>query len=329
MRGNSCTKRITPERPEIWSRTHCLRLLGAISASALLASCVTSESLSQKEEGARVSGRGVVVGFAEGLRSSDDPVLAKIRNALLEDDLLRRTIQETARASVVGARQGLSDIKIEESAVAFTDAVASALEKHLERSATRILNNFESTAHTTAVRIVQDAVLVAAKSFESASPRVSAGMRNIVEASTHAFLRVVTEGLDKRLQARTREFLDDELPRAAGMISRVAAREAVGGFKEGMGKEFPLFLPEVREGADWVRIMLISGLIVLLALLLVTGIVLTQLFRSYRMGQQALSIVAQKVDQHGSPELKAAIHETASRNGIESWLKEFLRGRGL
>ena len=67
----------------------------------------------------------------------------------------------------------------------------------------------------------------------------------------------------------------------------------------------------------------------LFILLIVSGIVIVHLARSYRLGRQALFIIAQKVEQHGSPELKAAIYQGGNVDGVESWLAAFLRRRGV
>src|SRR4249920_4193107 len=67
-------------------------LLGLVVTSTVLASCATPESLGDKEEYARLSGKGAVIGIHQGLESVDDPVVNKIRTELLNDEILQRKV---------------------------------------------------------------------------------------------------------------------------------------------------------------------------------------------------------------------------------------------
>jgi hypothetical protein len=301
-----------------------LYLVGLISVGTLLVSCATPDVLGDKEESARRSGKGAVIGIHQGLDSIDDPVVTKWRAVLLDDEAMQRMVTQLVRAAVVGARQGISEMRAEEDAAAITDAIATTLDRHLEQTGGSLLRAVESTAYSTTVRTVRDSILVAASSFEVASPRFSAGMRSVVESSIEGALDVISA----RLEKKTGELIKDELPLVVSVISRTAAREAVRGFKQGLTEEFPEFFPRPQFWTDWVRIALVAGSTVLFVLLVVAGIVIVQLARSYRLGTQALYILAQKVEQHGSPELKAAISGSTGPNGAESWLAEFLRKRG-
>ena len=58
-----------------------------------------------------------------------------------------------------------------------------------------LLRAIESTAYSTTIRTVRDSVLVAANSFEVASPQLSAGVRSAVEASIEGALDVISARL--------------------------------------------------------------------------------------------------------------------------------------
>jgi hypothetical protein len=296
-------------------------LFGLICASAFLVSCAIPETLGDKEEYARLSGKGAVVGIHQGLESIDDPVVNKLRTTLLEDEVLQRRVTELTRAAVVGARQGIADTHPDQSAAAITEAVASVLDRHLEQTAGRVFFAAGSTSYSTTLRTVRDSVLVAANSFEIASPRISAGARMIIESSVDGALAAASE----RFDGKTRELVKEEMLQYVSGISRTAARQAVGGFKQGLTEEFPEFFPRPRFWSDWVQVALVAGAIVLFLLLVVAGIVIVQLARSYRLGRQALVIMAQNVERHGSPELKAAIYQSAGPGDADSWLAAFLR----
>ena len=311
------------ERNGLTTRSH-RNAFGLIFAGAFLVSCATPETLGDKEEGARVSGKGVVIGIHQGLESIDDPVVNKLRTTLLEDEVLQRRVTELVQAAVVGARQGMADTHADQSAAAITEAIAGVLDRHLEQTAGRLLFAAGSTSYSTTLRTVRDSVLVAANAFEIASPRLSAGTRNVIESSVDGALAAVSEKFDRK----TRELVKEEMLQYVGGISRTAAREAVSGFKQGLTEEFPEFFPRPRFLSEWVQIALIAGSIVLFLLLVAAGFVIAQLARSYRLGRQALAIMAQNVERHGSSELKAAIYQSAGP-GADSWLAESLRKWGI
>ena len=169
-----------------------LYLVGLISFGTLLVSCATPELLGDKEESARRSGRGAVIGIHQGLDSIDDPVVTKWRAVLLEDAVMQRMVTQLVQAAVGGARQGVSDIRADESAAAITDAIATTLDWHLMQTEGSLLRAIESTAYSTTIRTVRDSVLVAANSFEVASPQLSAGVRSAVEASIEGALDVIS-----------------------------------------------------------------------------------------------------------------------------------------
>ena len=221
-------------RTEYWAKSFPL-LVALVSASTFLVSCATPDVLGDKEEYARQSGKGGVIGIHQGLETIDDPLVTKLRTALLQDEFLQRLVTQLAQAAVVGARQGVSDLHPDQSAAAITEAIAGTLDRHLEQTGLRLLGAAESTAYRTSVRTVRESVLVAADSFAIASPRYSAAMRNVVGSSVDGAL----DALSERLEKRTGELLKDELPRFVSIISRTAAREAVGGFKQGIREEFP------------------------------------------------------------------------------------------
>jgi hypothetical protein len=256
----------------------CPFLLGLIFASTVLVSCATPESLSDKEELARLSGKGAVIGIHQGLGSIDDPVVNKIRAEFLDDEVLQRKVTQLVQAAVVGARQATSDIHPDQTAASIADAVAGVLDRHLELTTRRILLAAEATAHSTTVRTVHDSVLVAANSFETASPQLSAGTRKVVESSVDGAMMVLAERFDRK----TRDMVKEEMLQYVSAISRTAAREAVGGFKQGLAEEFPEFFPHTRFWSDWLLIGLAAMLILLLLLLIVAGVVITQLVRARR-----------------------------------------------
>ena len=253
-------------------------LSGLIFASTVLASCATPESLSDKQEFARLSGKGAVIGVHQGLESIDDPVVNKIRAELLDDEVLQRKVTQLVQAAVVGARQGTSDIHPDQSAAAIADAVAGVLDRHIEQITRRFLLAAEAAAYSTTVRTVHDSVLVAANSFETASPQFSAGTRKVIESSVDGAMTVLGERLDRK----TRDLVKEEMLQYVSSISRTAAREAVGGFKQGLTEEFPEFFHRRRFWSDWLLIAMAAVSILLFLLLVVAGVVIVQLVRSRR-----------------------------------------------
>lgn len=273
-RGNRRTRAarrvlVSKSRPFLW---------GLIFVGAVLVSCATPESLTDKEENARLSGKGAVIGIHQGLRSIDDPVVNKMRAELLDDEVLQQKVTRLVQAAVVGARQGTSDFHPDQIAATITDAVAVVLDRHIEQSTRRLLLAAEATAYSTTVRTVHDSVLVAANSFEAASPQLSAGTRKIIESSVDGAMTALGERLDRK----TRDLVKEEMLQYVGAISRTAAREAVGGFKQGLTEEFPELFPHTRFWGDWLLIALVAVSALLFLLLIAAGVLIAQLVRSRR-----------------------------------------------
>ena len=76
-------------RTGYWAKSLPL-LVALISASTFLVSCATPDVLGDKEEYARQSGKGGVIGIHQGLESIDDPLVTKLRTALLQDEFLQQ-----------------------------------------------------------------------------------------------------------------------------------------------------------------------------------------------------------------------------------------------
>ena len=251
-------------------------LLGLVVTSTVLASCATPESLGDKEEYARLSGKGAVIGIHQGLESVDDPVVNKIRTELLNDEILQRKVTQLVQAAVVGARQGASDIHPDQTAATIADAVASVLDQHIEQVFRRLLLAAEATAYSTTVRTVHDSVLAAANGFETASPQFAAGTRKVIESSVDGAMMALGE----RLDSKTRDLVKEEVLQYVSAISRTAAREAVGGFKQGLMEAFPELFPRTRFWSDWLLIALAALSILLTLLLIVAGVVIARLVRA-------------------------------------------------
>jgi hypothetical protein len=308
--------------PNSWPMRAYGRLVALISIGVFIGGCASTDVLGDKEEYARQSGKGAVVGIHQGLDAIDDPLIAKARATLMDDETLHRTVAQLVQAAVIGARQGIADVHVDAIAAEIIEAIASTLDRHAQQTGQKLLDAAGATAYSTSVRSVRDSVTAASQSFDAASPQISAAMRTIVAASIASAADVISE----RFEQKAMEVMNGRLPQFAGAISRTAAREAVGGFKQGLLEDFPEFFPRPQFLADGIRIALIVAASMLLVLVIVGVVVIAKLMRSDRLSRQALYALAQKVEEHGSPELKAALRSSPMS---ATDYAESLRDRGV
>jgi len=284
--------------------------VGASFAASMVAGCANMEALGDKEESARQSGKGAVVGIHQGLDAVDDPLLAKLRKTLLDDETLHRAVAQIVEAAVVGARQGMADINVDAKASAIIDAIASTLGRQTEQTAQKIIDAASAKAYATSVRSVRDSITAAADSFAASSPQMALAMRTVVEASVAAAADTVSERLEKKTVDIMNDVMNSHLPQFVGVVSRTAAREAVGGFRQGLAEEFPELFLRKQFWTDWVQLALIAVSSMLLLLVIAAAIVIAWLVQKHRSERDALHALSRSVEAHGSPDLKAALHRS-------------------
>ena len=278
----------------------------------------------------RSSAKGATEGVYEGAGNLDDPLIKKIKSELLKDGFLQQTSTEVALAATTGIREGLSDVdfnqKIDSLAISIDKgirtrgypALVSLLEKlepHLARLVkVTVVETIESGGASFKTIIKEDLPLAA---------------ETIAAAAIEGIFNALAAELNGPVAAKTENIISTRFPKFAGKVSYTMAREAITGIKDGIKDEFPNTLLNLRKGVDRVQVALVTGVIVLGVLLFLALVGVSMISRSYRSSSKALAIIAGRINEKGTPELKRAIQEGASRSEVQGWLSDFLTKRGL
>ncbi len=106
---------------------------------------------------------------------------------------------------------------------------------------------------------------------------------------------------------------------AVAEFTESATRGAIRGAHEQMSAELP----------QHIQAALIAALVVMGAILLGGAVALFSIWRRYQKSTTSLAIVAEKINQYESKELKDAIQQGATQNHVGPWLSHFLKNRGL
>ena len=276
----------------------------------------------------RISGRGSTLGVYDTLSSLDDELLKKVRRELLNDKFLQQSAAEVARGVVQGMSEGSFEMKLEAHVDKFISHVSRTLEHEGGPAFARLLDASDARLQATIKDGVKNAVLSASKSFHDNAGDLSEGTFLIARAAVEGGIAGLAPGLNAVI-GKDDLFWREELPPIAGLVARTVMREAVLGFKEGLGSDLHSLVGGFERKIDRIQVALIAGIIAVSILFIGALVSAIYLLWQYRLSLKALAVVSSKIKEVGSEDLKLAIQESATRNQVQPWLTTFLKSRGL
>lgn len=285
------------------------------------------------EDFARRTGRGTVRGLYEGVGDLNDPLVQRLRQALLTDDILQKEAQAVARAVTLGIREGAKGSP--DGGLAAT-AMVDELVGHAVAAALRAMNSEGGPMATQALRsaraeltaLIRESLLAAGEGLHRAAERdLQVATRLLVGAAVDGAVGGIDRALRGPLGPEIERLLSENVARGVGKVARIAGKEAAAGVREGLKLELIQPLLSATTGRVESALWVVSFVFGTLVLLLGTGCLL--LFRQYRLSTRTLAVVAGRINERRDPTLKREIQDHASRNDVQSWLHRFLRERGL
>ena len=302
---------------------------GCIAASLLLV--LVSCSSSKTQETIREGAKNTVLGISEGLSEIESPALEKLEEGLLSSDSIKLAAAQFAEGTAMGLRAAMEDWSASESVESSLVPAIESLEKHGGDAIARLLERLGGQLSEMLDHGVRSFILASGSALRESAERDLADALALLakEASKGAALGLA-EGLSES------GLLDGPDVEAASEFARTVASESVNGALDAFNNAFPEFKEqlgkvdeEVGRAAEGIQTGFIVGAVLLAALFVLAVIFLVHYIRQSRKSTKTLAIVAQKINESRSEDLKEHIHTSAVRNGVQDWLSDFLKQRGL
>jgi hypothetical protein len=287
------------------------------------------------EDAAYHGARGGVRGTVDEVRTL--PEVQALKDLAVDVDVTKAA-RDVAQAVVEGAGDGVKTLELDQQIQILIQAVMSSAKSSgnelvaslLEQQGPRI----ERLARDTLAGTIQGAGDQLKRTAETDLTRAtSAVIGSAVDALVTALEAEKVQQLEAGLIETTGDLtesasagavrgLRDELAKqetqaAFGDLSKRVASDAASGLKEGLGLDAGV-------SRDWRLVAIGLGVF----LLLVAAALVFFIYRSI-VTARTLSLVAQRINKSGTPELKSDIKKKAEEKKLERFLANFLLDRGL
>jgi hypothetical protein len=298
---------------------------GALVIIQLATGCVSRDYVRSL---GRSAAQGALEGMGDGIPSVREPLRATLRQALVDDDTLRRAAKGMSEAAVEGLEARLASPELRRQVDALVDQAMEAMARS-GNEATRQL------VRVAGAELKETLTEVATESIASATSRLREGVERDVTPAAQLLARRTAEQLVTALVAglqaiggemgraviagAARGMGDPENQASAGGFVRLVGLQAVRGAAEAVHEGLP----------DRMQAALIAGIVVLGAFLVLAAGGLTMIWSRYQKSTKSLAIVAESINQHEADALKATIKQSAHDNYVGPWLSSFLKRRGL
>ena len=307
-------------------------LLGLL-ALALLGGCVSQDYYRATGQSAAA---GAMQGVRDGIAGIQEPLRQTLRGALVDDPALKEAARDMTRSAVdvLEARLGSPEMRRQVDAL-----VAQAMDR-LQRDGDETIRGLIKAAGGTLEvelrRVATVSVLAATTSLRDSLERdVTPAAQRLASRMGEELVVSIVKGLEGPLQKTmlqagcnmslalikgAAEGADDPINQAGfGGLTNHVMLQAVRGARQGMTEGLP----------DQAQVALISGMVLLAALVLARSGGLGFFWWRYQQSAKTLTIVAKSINNHQSGALKDAIMKSTHDNYVGPWFSSFLKRRGL
>jgi hypothetical protein len=288
----------------------------------------------------RATGQSVATGAMQGVRDGipgiQEPLRQTLRGALVDDPALKEAARDMTRSAVdvLEARLGSPEMRGQVDAL-----VAQAMER-LRRDGDETVRGLITAAGGTLEaelrRVATVSILAATTTLRDSIERdVTPAAQRLASRMGEELIVSLVKGLEGPLQEDmlragrnmsqalikgAAEGADDPINQAGfGGLTNHVMLQAVRGAKQGMREGLP----------DQTQVALISGLVLLGALVLASSAGLAFFWWRYQQSAKTLTIVAESINDHQSGALKDTIKKSTHDNYVGPWFSSFLKRRGL
>lgn len=317
-----------PRWPAPWLPVFvCLAVCLATSLSAGCASWNTT---------VKNLGKSATQGVGEELPRLKQPIREILRDSLLSDD----TLEQASRRLTQGAMKTLQSEIGDEELHKRVDGLVADVMTVLGNKGSEAVQQVVRTAGPELRQALRDAIvemLSAArvvlkdaiqKDLTEASQVLA---KSLAETLAAALTKQLEGPLGKQLESTAGQLGQKLAGEATAALGSPASKAAVGEFTESAMRGA---VRGARDGVNdglpnRIQVGLIAAVVVLFCVLVLLSLGSFILFRRYRHSTKALTIIAEKINQHDAAELKRSIAKSAQDNYVGPWLSTFLKSRGL
>jgi hypothetical protein len=275
-------------------------------------------------------------GVREGIPGIQEPLRQTLHGALVDDPMLKDAARDMTRSAmeVLEARLGSPEMRRQVDALV-AQAMAS-LQRDSDKAVRELVQAAGGTLEAELRRVATASILAATTTLRDALERdVTPAAQRLASRMGEELVISVVKGLEGPLQKTmlqagrnmsqalikgAAEGAEDPINQAGfGGLTNHVMLQAVRGARQGMTEGLP----------DQAQIALISGMVLLGALVLATSGGLGFFWWRYQQSAKTLTIVAKSINNHQSGALKDTIKKSTHDNYVGPWFSSFLKRRGL
>ena len=275
-------------------------------------------------------------GVREGIAGIQEPLRQTLRGALVDDPTLKEAARDMTRSAmeVLEARLGSPEMRRQVDALV-AQAMAS-LQRDGDKTVRALVKAAGGTLEAELRRVATASILAATTTLRDSLERdVTPAAQRLASRMGEELVVSVVKGLEGPLQkthaaGRAQHVAGPDQGRGGGRrrsdqpggfggLTNHVMLQAVRGARQGMTEGLP----------DQAQVALISGMVLLGALVLASSGGLGFFWWRYQQSAKTLTIVAKSINNHQSGALKDTIKKSTHDNYVGPWFSSFLKRRGL
>jgi hypothetical protein len=305
----------------------------ALLATTLLAGCVSQDYYRATGQSAAA---GAMQGVRDGIPGIQEPLRQTLHGALVDDPLLKTAARDMTRSAVEVLEARLGSPEMRRQVDALVAQAMESLQREGDETVRELIKAAGGTLEAELRRVVTASILAATTTLRDSLERdVTPAAQRLASRMGEELVVSVVKGLEGPLQKTmlqagrnmsqalikgAAEGADDPLNQAGfGGLTNHVMLQAVRGARQGMTEGLP----------DQAQVALISGMVLLAALVLASSAGLGFFWWRYQQSAKTLTIVAKSINNHQSGALKDTIKKSTHDNYVGPWFSSFLKRRGL
>ncbi len=302
-------------------------------AVTLLGGCVSQDyywTTAQSAAG------GAMQGVRDGIPGIQEPLRQTLRGVLVDDPVLRDAARDMTRSAVDVLEARLGSPEMRRQVDALVAQAMESLRRDSDKTVRGLVEAAGGTLEAELRRVATASILAATTPLRDSLERdVTPAAQRLASRMGEELVASVVKGLEGPLQKTmlqagrnmsqalikgAAEGAEDPLNQAGfGGLTNHVMLQAVRGARQGMTEGLP----------DQAQVALISGMVLLGALVLATTGGLGFFWWRYQQSAKTLTIVAKSINNHQSGALKDTIKKSTHDNYVGPWFSSFLKRRGL
>ncbi len=302
-------------------------------AATLLAGCVSQDYYRATGQSAAA---GAMQGVRDGIPGIQEPLRQTLHGALVDDPLLRTAARDMTRSAVEVLEARLGSPEMRRQVDALVAQAMESLQREGDETVRGLIKAAGGTLEAELRRVATASILAATTALRDSLERdVTPAAQRLASRMGEELVVSVVRGLEGPLQKTmlqagrnmsqalikgAAEGADDPINQAGfGGLTNHVMLQAVRGARQGMTEGLP----------DQAQVALISGMVLLAALVLASSAGLGFFWWRYQQSAKTLTIVAKSINNHQSGALKDTIQRSTHDNYVGPWFSSFLKRRGL